>query len=280
MGEKLCKCGCGGVIVIKPHHKYTGIPDYIHNHHHRGYKMTDDHKDKISKANKGKKITGEALENMQKAAKDPERNRKLSEANKGRKMSPEENEANRQRAIKQFESEEAREIQRHNAIKQWSSQDNRDEMSKIKKQYYIDHPEENELNSQRLIQYYKDHPEAREEAREKTIEQFSDPEVRERARERSLKQWSDLEVRERMSAIKQGISYGDWEDFYHADWRNWQNTLLLNDPFPGCHRHHITETLAICIPAELHNHIRHVLKTGKNMGEMNILAFQFMNGGL
>lgn len=33
-------------------------------------------------------------------------------------------------------------------------------------------------------------------------------------------------------------------------------------------------------PKELHNHIRHVLMTGKNMGEMNLLALQYMNGGL
>jgi hypothetical protein len=30
---KLCKCGCGGEIIIKPHHKYRGIPDYILHHH-------------------------------------------------------------------------------------------------------------------------------------------------------------------------------------------------------------------------------------------------------
>jgi len=32
----LCKCGCGGEIIIKPHHKYYGIPEYIFNHHMRG----------------------------------------------------------------------------------------------------------------------------------------------------------------------------------------------------------------------------------------------------
>lgn len=204
----------------------------------------------------------------------------MSKGQKKRFEDQNEIELNRLRAIKQFESEEAREIQRQNSLEQWSHQENCDEMSRIKKQYYIDHPEENKLNSQRLIQYYKDHPEAREKARRKTIEQFGDPESRELARQNTIKQFSDPEARERMSAIKQEISYDDWEDFYHADWRNWQNTLLLNAPFPYCHRHHITETLAICIPSELHNHIRHALKTGKNMGEMNLLALQFINGGL
>ena len=27
-----CKCGCGGEIIIKPHHKYYGIPEYISGH--------------------------------------------------------------------------------------------------------------------------------------------------------------------------------------------------------------------------------------------------------
>ena len=29
----LCKCGCGAEIIIKPHHKYIGIPKYIRGHH-------------------------------------------------------------------------------------------------------------------------------------------------------------------------------------------------------------------------------------------------------
>jgi len=28
----LCQCGCGGEIIIYPHHKYTGIPKYINGH--------------------------------------------------------------------------------------------------------------------------------------------------------------------------------------------------------------------------------------------------------
>ena len=285
MVEKLCKCGCGEAIEVKPHHKYTGIPDYIHNHHRRGYKMTDDHKDKISKGNKYKKRTDEVRGAMSKARiqlyiDHPEIILKMSESQKKRFENPEEIEKNRQRGIKQFESEEAREIQRRNSIEQWSNQENRDEMSRIKKQYFEDNPEAIEKNRDAQLKYHEDNPEAREEARKKTLKQFSDPEAREAHRRIAIEQFSDPEARERMSAIKQGISYEDWEGFYQADWRDWQQTLLLNAPFLGCHRHHITETLAICIPAELHNHIRHTLKNGKNMGEMNMLALQFMNGGM
>ncbi len=32
----LCECGCDGEIVIKPHHKYAGIPKYIKGHNQKG----------------------------------------------------------------------------------------------------------------------------------------------------------------------------------------------------------------------------------------------------
>lgn len=30
----LCACGCNQKIEIKKHHKYYGIPKYIHGHNH------------------------------------------------------------------------------------------------------------------------------------------------------------------------------------------------------------------------------------------------------
>lgn len=30
--KRYCKCGCGGEIEEKLHHKYTGIPEYLHGH--------------------------------------------------------------------------------------------------------------------------------------------------------------------------------------------------------------------------------------------------------
>ena len=30
--RKACLCGCGKPIIPKPHHRYTGIPDYIRGH--------------------------------------------------------------------------------------------------------------------------------------------------------------------------------------------------------------------------------------------------------
>jgi len=58
---KLCKCGCGEAIVIKPSHKYYGIPDFIKGHSSRmpghfmpthNVKHTEESKKKMSDAKK------------------------------------------------------------------------------------------------------------------------------------------------------------------------------------------------------------------------------------
>lgn len=35
VGVRFCKCGCGTQIIIKEHHRWRGIPDYISGHHSR-----------------------------------------------------------------------------------------------------------------------------------------------------------------------------------------------------------------------------------------------------
>jgi hypothetical protein len=35
MSGKLCACGCGEKIVIRPHHKYVGIPNFVKGHSSR-----------------------------------------------------------------------------------------------------------------------------------------------------------------------------------------------------------------------------------------------------
>jgi len=56
-----CKCGCGQDIEIKKHHKYYGIPEYISGHNTiiKNPMNTDEAKEKISKANKGRKHSEE-----------------------------------------------------------------------------------------------------------------------------------------------------------------------------------------------------------------------------
>jgi len=84
------------------------------------------------------------------------------------------------------------------------------------------------------------------------------------------------ESRQRQSATRQGISYDEWCGYVDNDWRDWRNTYMLNEPFHGSHRHHITEDIAVHIPAKLHNHEYHNLKSGVGMEKMNDLAIQYL----
>lgn len=84
--------------------------------------------------------------------------------------------------------------------------------------------------------------------------------------------------KQKISASHQGISIEDWVDYTTKDWRDWSKALFLNDPFPGCARHHITNTIVVCIPIELHEHIHHNMHTGRHMDMINALAIQFIIG--
>ena len=64
----------------------------------------------------------------------------------------------------------------------------------------------------------------------------------------------------------------------HENWRDWNRTILLNEQFPGCARHHITEFIAICIPNEVHNHIYHSLNIKNSMKEINTFSWKFLLG--
>ena len=58
-----CGCGCGKSIIIKPHHKYRGVPKYIRGHNknrvgtipwNKGLKATPEARNHQSKSQKGK----------------------------------------------------------------------------------------------------------------------------------------------------------------------------------------------------------------------------------
>lgn len=73
----LCKCGCGKEIIIKRHHKWAGIPDYIHGHNGRRRIVSKETKKLLSEQKTGdrnptkrndvrKKMSKKALTNWQK----------------------------------------------------------------------------------------------------------------------------------------------------------------------------------------------------------------------
>ena len=60
--------------------------------------------------------------------------------------------------------------------------------------------------------------------------------------------------------------------------REYPTNIILNDYFKGGHLHHLTPWVAMYIPDEMHNSIRHNLRTGKNMYEINRKALDFWLG--
>ena len=56
--------------------------------------------------------------------------------------------------------------------------------------------------------------------------------------------------------------------------------IKLNTKFNDSEFHHITRSIGVYIPKELHRHLYHSLKDGTNMGSINLLSLQFINGSL
>ena len=116
--------------------------------------------------------------------------------------------------------------------------------------------------SERQIQYYIDHPEAREKISKSRIKYYEDPAMRDRISGEHNGKWNGGFDRKRPYVLPIA------------------ECIELNERFIGADAHHITKSMVAYIPSELHNHVWHNIKTGLNMGEMNALAVQFVNGGL
>ena len=50
----------------------------------------------------------------------------------------------------------------------------------------------------------------------------------------------------------------------------------LNVPFVGCEGHHVDSEQVINMPKSLHQSIRHCLRTGKGMAQINAIAYNFL----
>ena len=59
-----------------------------------------------------------------------------------------------------------------------------------------------------------------------------------------------------------------------------RDCVRLNEKFDNSQFHHISRSIGVYIPTKLHRHFYHNLKNGANMGEINLLALQFINGEL
>jgi len=87
MNKKLCKCGCGNPIILMPHHKYVGVPDFIRGHSSRCMTPEQLHRRSIS----AKKRTEEGRNNnfvgcRKGKKKTDEQKKKQSESMKGKNL--------------------------------------------------------------------------------------------------------------------------------------------------------------------------------------------------
>lgn len=75
--SKVCKCGCGQYIKIKPFHKYYGIPDYINGHSSKGRKLSIEAKEKIRKSKTGVSRSQETIRKQRETLKESYKSGKI-----------------------------------------------------------------------------------------------------------------------------------------------------------------------------------------------------------
>lgn len=126
-----------------------------------------------------------------------------------------------------------------------------------------------------------ENPEECEKDRLAQLKRYEDPLEHIKTSKGGKKRFENQEEHERQSARLQGIPYDEWTGY--TDKRRPHlvpkgKCILLNKRFLNSAAHHITESIIIYIPIELHKHIYHNLKRGTNMSEINMLALQFING--
>lgn len=154
----------------------------------------------------------------------------------------------------------------------------------IQKKSYKENPDRAKNHARIMKEIYKD-PLKRERQRQATLERYKDPLEREKTSIRGKEFYSDIKNCERQSAILQG------QDYEAGEWTGWADKtqphlipiskcFQINERFSNSVGHHITYNIVIFIPEELHRKLYHNMKTNQGMLEMNILAFQFLNGRL
>lgn len=201
----------------------------------------------------------------------------------------------------QFSTEEGRDAVRVGVNKRWEDPEEhikasiankkaqgtpeaRKANSKRHLQYAIDHPETGEDHSVRMKKFYSNQ-DNRDARRDEMNYHYSLPGSIEAAAQRTNQSYiNDPDLGKRNSARKQGQDYdkGEWTGYTDKSRREYVDPVRdchqLNNRFKGSEGHHITKSIVIFIPKELHRHIYHDIKKATNIAEMNMLAFQYMNG--
>ena len=61
--------------------------------------------------------------------------------------------------------------------------------------------------------------------------------------------------------------------------RGLSTRVILGNPFPNSHLHHLTEDAAVFIPISLHKSVWHNIRIGRNMDAINAKAMEFYERG-
>ena len=304
-GKYFCNCGCNEEIIIERRYYHTGIPEYILGHNTKTEKSRLINSQFMLKKWQEDLLYKEEMIDHWRTYWSDEVN-KLAAKERSieyNKLHPEKGEKHSEDMKEIWSDEDKRERQRITLTEIWNDNDRRDKSSKdnIERLSKLTEEEIMELTfgmrshwtpdrKEEHNQWQRDRwtPEMREGWSESVIQRFIDhPELRDNAATKTREHWNTLTEDEkiergrRISARQQGILYEDWDGY--AD--NSRSHLLpinkcihLNESFIGCHAHHITKSIIINIPAELHNHIKHNMKTGEGMAEINMLTLQYING--
>lgn len=168
----------------------------------------------------------------------------------------------------------------------WKDPVKRDQHIKGMKESWKD-PIRLENASQKQLKRYED-PLEREKTRNEQLKRYEDPLEHEKTSKTTKEYYDDPITHERLSAAQQGQNYPDeWSGFARGNQLHLipiSQCIHLNTEFEGCARHHIMSGVIINIPGDLHRRMWHRMpngdREGKNMKEINKLAFKYLLGRL
>ena len=152
-------------------------------------------------------------------------------------------------------------------------QEHREEISKRAHEYYLANRKKT-LNYQRgyylankekLKEYNKRYRQANKEKCKEDTKRWINAHKKRKAE--SNKRWSVEHPKKRREIIRKQRSK-----------RRSLGFSPLNEPFAGSDAHHINFNDVIYIPKQVHKNISHNVFTGRNMGVINSLAYQFLLG--